>query len=342
MSRLYDLRARGAARLMKRLTARALATPPAEQLPDGLHVFISGAGSPMPDPHRAGPGVGILAGGRAFVFDTGAGSIANLARMRFPFERVDAAVITHLHSDHIDGLGEFLLQSWIRGSRTAPTPVHGPRGIAQVVEGFNLAYQVDSTYRLAHHGDDVADLAGFGGDAREIEFDGDSAVFIEGDDLRITVFSVNHHPVDPAFGFRIDYRDRSVTISGDTVYHPGLVAVADGTDLLLHDALNAEMAEILRRANERAGNVRFAQIARDIQNYHATPVDAARAAAEAQVGSLVLTHIAPPLPSRILHPLFLKGTSDVFDGPITIARDGMLFSLPAGSDTIDTSDAFRL
>lgn len=342
MARIERMRAGVAARLMERMATRALTSPPAERLADGLHVFISGAGSPMPDPHRAGPGVAVLAGDRAFVFDAGAGSIANLQRMRFPIEKIDAVVITHLHSDHIDGLGELLLQSWIRGSRTAPTPVHGPTGIGQVVEGFNLAYRIDSTYRFDHHGGEIADLAGFGGLAREIALDGASAVFLQDDDLRITVFSVNHHPVDPAFGFRIDYRDRSVTISGDTVYHVGLVAAAEDTDLLLHDALNADMAEILERANERAGNVRLAQIARDIQDYHATPVDAARAARDARVRSLVLTHIAPPLPSRVLDPLFLKGTSDVYDGPITIARDGTLFSLPAGTDQIKTSNAFRV
>ena len=216
------------------------------------------------------------------------------------------------------------------------------RVVGQVVEGFNLAYQIDSVYRFDHHGDDIADLAGFGGQAHQIELEGDSAVLIEEGDLRITVFVVHHHPVDPAFGFRIDYRGRSVTISGDTVYHPGLVTAAEGTDLLLHDALNAEMAEILRRVNEQAGLARLSQILRDIQDYHATPVDAARAARDAHVRSLVLTHIAPALPSRVLHPLFLKGTADVYDGPITIARDGMQFSLAAGTDTIETNDAFRI
>ncbi|NNK90831.1 MAG: MBL fold metallo-hydrolase, partial [Acidimicrobiia bacterium] len=288
MSRIDHVRARVAARLLERLGKRALSSPPEERLPDGLHVFVSGAGSPMPDPLRAGPGVGVLAGDRAFVFDTGAGSISNLQRMRFPIALVDAVVITHLHSDHIDGLGEMLLQSWIRGSRTTPTPVYGPTGIGQVVDGFNLAYQVDSVYRFDHHGDDIADLAGFGGQAHQIELEGDSAVLIEEGDLRVTVFAVHHHPVDPAFGFRIDYRGRSVTISGDTVYHPGLVTAAEGTDLLLHDALSVEMAEILRRVNEQAGLTRLSQILRDIQDYHATPVDAARAARDAHVRSLVL------------------------------------------------------
>lgn len=334
------LRERIAARAMRRIVDRNLRSPLTARLPDGLHVFISGAGSPMPDPLRSGAGVGVLAGDRAFVFDTGAGSISNLQRMRFPLGQVEAAIVTHLHSDHIDGLGEFLLQAWITGSRAEPTPVHGPTGINEVVAGFNQAYRIDSTYRFDHHGGDIANLAGFGGAAHEIDVEGDAALLINDDEVTITVFPVHHHPVDPAFGFRIDYKDRSVTISGDTVYHPGLVAAAEGTDLLLHDALNPEMVDILRKANERVGADRMAQVLHDVQDYHASPVDAARAARDASAKALVLTHIAPPLPSRLLHPLFLKGTSDAYDGPITIAADGSLFSLPAGTEAIDTLDGF--
>ncbi|MEO1188041.1 MAG: MBL fold metallo-hydrolase, partial [Pseudomonadota bacterium] len=40
-------------------------------LPDGLHVYMCGTGSPMPDATRAGPCIGVLAGERAFVFDVG-------------------------------------------------------------------------------------------------------------------------------------------------------------------------------------------------------------------------------------------------------------------------------
>lgn len=340
MRKIDTLKANVAARAMRRLVDRNLATPLTDRLADGIHVFISGAGSPMPDPLRAGAGVGVLAGGRAFVFDTGAGSISNLQRMRFPLGDVEAAIITHLHSDHIDGLGEFLLQSWIAGSRTTPTPVYGPSGVEQVVAGFNDAYRVDATYRFDHHGADVADLAGFGGVAHEIHAPEGSDLVVDDGGLTIKVFSVHHHPVDPAFGFRIDYRGRSVTISGDTVYHAGLVAAAEGSDLLLHDALNAEMVEILREANERIGADHMAQVLRDVQDYHATPVEAARAAHDASVRSLVLTHIAPPLPSRLLHPLFLKGTSDAYDGPISIAQDGMVISLPSASDRIETTDGF--
>ena len=138
-------------------------------LEDGLHVYICGSGSPMADATRVGPCLGILAGDRAFVFDAGSGSVRNLGTMGFPIGRLEGVYLTHLHSDHIDGLGELLLLSWIAGGRTSPTPISGPLGTERVVNGFNAAYQIDSTYRVAHHGTEVANPEGFGGIAIEIE-----------------------------------------------------------------------------------------------------------------------------------------------------------------------------
>ncbi|MEL7541541.1 MAG: MBL fold metallo-hydrolase, partial [Pseudomonadota bacterium] len=112
-------------------------------LPDGLHVYMCGTGSPMPDATRAGPCLGVLAGDRAFVFDVGSGGVRNLGSMGFPMARIDSVYLTHLHSDHIDGLGEFLLMSWMNGNRSEPTPVRGPIGTAEVVAGFNAAYRID-------------------------------------------------------------------------------------------------------------------------------------------------------------------------------------------------------
>jgi ribonuclease Z len=34
--------------------------------------------------------------------------------------------------------------------------------------------------------------------------------------VKITAFEVDHTPVHPAFGYRIDYAGRSVVLSGDT------------------------------------------------------------------------------------------------------------------------------
>lgn len=65
----------------------------------------------MADPDRAGPCLGVIAGDTRLIFDVGAGSIQVLGRMGFPLGRTDWLLLTHLLSDHIDGLGELLVQS---------------------------------------------------------------------------------------------------------------------------------------------------------------------------------------------------------------------------------------
>lgn len=311
-------------------------------LPDGLHVYMCGTGSPMPDPSRAGPCLGVLAGDKAFVFDVGAGGPRNLGSMGFPTARLQSVYLTHLHSDHIDGLGELLLNSWIGGSRSTPTPISGPVGTQEVVNGFNAVYRIDSTYRVAHHGTGVANPAGFGGVATEIEIptgpNGQLVVLDEGD-LKITAIRVDHAPIEPAFGYRIDYKDRSISISGDTVYSPGFVAASKEVDLMLHEALNKDMVAKIGSTLGERGKTTGEAIFADILDYHTSPEEAARAAQEAGAEQLVLYHIVPQLPVEMLEPVFLGEAKSEFDGPITIGQDGMIFSLPAGTNRVDRSKA---
>ena len=303
-------------------------------LADGLHVYICGAGSPLPDPKRSGPCMGVLAGKQAFIFDAGTNGSQNLGPMGFPLGRVEEIYLTHLHSDHLDGLGQMLLGTWINSDRTSPTQVTGPVGTAQIVEGFNMAYQIDSTYRTAHHGAVIANPESFGATAREIDIKDGSEVVYEKDGVKIIAFKVRHEPVSPAFGYRIDYKDRSVVFSGDTAYDPNIAVIAQGVDVLFHEALNMEMVKTLETAAKANGAKGLEQIMLDIRDYHTSPIDAAKTAQAAGVKDLVLYHIVPMLPSDALIPLFVKGTSEAFAGKITVSEDGTIVRLPANSKAV--------
>ncbi len=312
------------------------------KLSDGLHVYVCGSGSPMPDAERAGPCIAVLAGTQAFVFDAGSGSIRKLQRMGFPMPKIQAAFLTHLHSDHIDGLGELLLQAWVAGGRAAPLPVYGPAGTERVIAGFNSAYTIDSGYRVAHHGPKIVQPGGFGGAAQIIAMaDGtDAQVVYDNSGVKITVIRVNHAPIAPAFGYRVDYKGRSIALSGDTVYSPSFIAASKGADLMLHDALNKQMVAALGKKLAERGQARTAQIMTDIQNYHASPEDAARSAQEAGVQALVLYHLVPAPPARLIEPLFLGQAPKLFGGTLKLAKDGMIISLPAGGKAVKFSSAW--
>ncbi len=332
-----------ASALFQRGVEQRVGVDQSAELPDGLHVYLCGAGSPMPDATRAGPCLGVLAGDKAFIFDVGSGGVRNLGSMGFPMARLESVYLTHLHSDHIDGLGELMVIAWVGGSRSEPLPVAGPVGTSEVVDGFNIAYRIDSTYRIAHHGTEVANPEGVGLRAREFTVPAGPAgraIVYEDETLTITAIRVEHAPIEPALGYRIDYKDRSVSISGDTIYHPGFVAVSEGVDLMLHEALDPEMVKAMRDQLAERGQDNTATIFHDILDYHATPEDAARSAEEAGAGHLAYYHIVPPLPFDLMETVFLGDAGSEYSGPITVGKDGMLFSMPAGSDAIRLEKGF--
>lgn len=308
-----------------------------DSLPDGLHVFFCGSGSPMPDPTRTGTCTGVIAGERVFIVDMGAGGARNLTLGQFPVADIERVYLTHLHSDHIEGLGETMIQTWINGGRDSPLPVSGPSGVESVVKGLNIAYGPDRKYRQDHQ-PELLNPDGFGFEATIIDTPVESAVILDEGDLKITVFNVNHRPVYPAFGYRFDYKGRSVVFSGDTAFDANLISSAKEADLLVHEAQSATMLGILERIAGEKGEVRMKAIMQDVLSYHTTPEEAAAAASEAGVRELVLYHITPPVPVALLNSMFLGDAGKRFNGKITIAKDRMLVSLPAGSDDISYQD----
>jgi ribonuclease Z len=305
-------------------------------LSDGLHVALVGSGCPLTDMRRVGPCTAVIAGKHLYVVDTGPSSVRKLEIMRFKPDNVKAVLLTHFHSDHIGDLGELMLKRWAGGAMQRPLDIYGPAGVETVVDGFNLAYSQDSKYRVAHHGPETAPPGGAGGIARPFHFTSgtEEMIVIDSDGLTVTAFVVDHEPVNPAVGYRFDYKGRSVVISGDTVFVPSLVHQARGADLLVMEALQPSMVKVLKDVAQKSGRPNNAKILEDIPHYHASPEDGARIARDAGVSHLLFTHIVPPLPVSNFKPAFLGDANKIYSGPITIGEDGMLFSLPAGSDNI--------
>lgn len=311
-------------------------------LPDGLHVALCGTGSPLPDPARAGPCSVVIAGRHVFVVDAGEGGARNIALMRIPNGLLEAVFLTHLHSDHIDGLGPMLLLRWTGAHATTPMPVHGPAGTDRVVAGFEAAYAIDHGFRTAHHGARIAPPSGAGGTARPFALpprgDWTPVTVYARDGVTVTAFRVDHGPVEPAVGYRFSYKGRSIVFSGDTSATPSIVRNARGADLLVHEGLQPRLVALLTDTLDARGQHGTAQITRDILDYHTTPEQAAAEAQAAGVRHLVFSHVIPQLPSRAMYPAFLGDARRRFDGTITVGEDGMVFSLPAGGSGMEFHD----
>ncbi|MBK7895537.1 MAG: MBL fold metallo-hydrolase [Anaerolineaceae bacterium] len=300
---------------------------------DALHVITTGTGAPLPDPNRVGPQAVVVAGDQMLVFDTGPGSTRQLALTGLSISSVNALFLTHFHSDHISDLGELMLQHWTGTGVEEPLQIYGPPGVEEVVAGFVAAYQPDRGYRIDHHGADVMPPSGFGGVAHTFDIGTDlmaSEVVYEAGGVQVIAFNVDHPPVVPAVGFRVNYKDRSVMITGDTIYSDSLIHHAMGADLMVSDALNHKMSQMLSEAGEDMEN-NLSSITEDIQESHIKPEEAAFVAKEAGVPVLMITHVLPPVPDFLKRP-FLRDARAVYDGHLQMANDGTLISLPVNSD----------
>ncbi|MEE2677838.1 MAG: MBL fold metallo-hydrolase [Myxococcota bacterium] len=301
---------------------------------DALNVFFCGTGAPLPDASSAGACTLVLAGGQLYVVDVGPGSqeVAQIAGM--PTAALGGVFLTHFHSDHIGELGEWAMQSWVAG-RDQPLDVYGPQGVDQVVNGFKQAYRQDDAYRLAHHGDDYLSVAATEWRPHAVAVaEGPGQKILEKNGLVVTAFAVDHRPVEPAVGYRFDYKGRSVVISGDTDQSANLERNAQGADLLIHEVLLKELLERMSGALGEAGHRRLEKLSADVVDYHTSPAEAVESANQAGVDTVVFTHLVPPVPGPMRSWLF---TNEIDPGEVdvVVGEDGMLIRLPVGSREIE-------
>ncbi len=310
---------------------------------DGLYVITTGTGAPLPDPTRVGPQTIVLAGDQLLVFDAGPGSSLNLELTGLDISSINALFLTHYHSDHIGVLGELMLRRWATSGPDVPLPIYGPPGVEEVLAGFEAAYTLDKAYRIAHHGVEAVPPSGFGGEAHLFDLGSDlmaSAVVYENGDVQVKAFNVDHTPVFPAVGSRVTYKDRSVVISGDTIFTESLIQHTMGADLFVSEGLNQEMTDMLAEAGRDLDN-NASVVAVDIQDYHITPEEAGIVAQEAGVSLLLITHVLPPVPVDFLVNPFLRDARAAFDGPVRLANDGTMVKMPVNSDEIKIIELFK-
>lgn len=298
---------------------------------DKIDVVFCGTASPM-GRGRAQSCTAVLAGDKFFIIDSGARSTDVLTGLGLPVGRLDAVFLTHFHSDHIASLGELHLASWARG-RDSKMHVYGGPGVDQVVDGFNMAYGLDYGYRTGHHGEAIMPSKTSGLKAHRFTAPAKGMITVYQDgDVTVSAFRVNHPPIEPSYGYRIDYRGRSVVISGDTTKDGNLIAAAHKTDVLVHEVLQPYLVRLTSETLQKAGQEKLGQLIMDTLDYHTAPVEAAAAANEADVGLLVFSHYAPVPQNPLVERIFMRGVDEVRKQGVFMATDGTHIELPALDD----------
>ena len=303
-------------------TARAL------NRKDAMTVVLVGTGSPLPS-DRAQASTAIFVNGQFLLFDCGDGASRSIDSLNLPIGQLDTVFLTHYHSDHFADLGEIIDRSWIQGRRHVLS-VYGPTGITEILDGFIRAYRLEHGYRTAHHGPAIMPSEYASAEAKPFEADTSGKPMTVYDEMGIVVkaFAVNHPPVDPAVGYRVEYAGKVVVISGDTTSTASLVEQSRDADLLCAEVMNMSVVEQMEKANEQLGNASIAHILRDIRSYHIDVHQLGELAEQSKVRRLALTHLVPPVPKAAAGLLFKAPVGEHYRGEIIVGDDGTKIVLP--------------
>ncbi len=267
-----------------------------------MEVVVLGSGSPLPDPHRAGPATLVRTTAGDLLFDCGRGVLMRAAAAGTSAGALAGLFLTHLHSDHITDLNDVVTSRWVTSFAPAPLEVVGPAGTTALMAAVEALLEWDVGYRLAHHADLTWRPAA---EVTEIE----AGVVFDRGGVRVTAAPTEHAPVRPTVGFRVEEAGRSVVLAGDTVPCGGLDALCEGADVLVHTAVRRDLIE-------QIGLPRLL----DVLDYHSSVPDVAETAARNGVGTVVLTHLVPA-PVAGTEGEWSEQARAFFGGTVVVAED---------------------
>ncbi len=301
------------------LAASFLGTPAAQtpSVAQDFRVTLLGTGTPNLSIERFGPSTLVAAGTQKLLFDVGRGATIRLAQAGVPLRDVNAVFLTHLHSDHVNGLSDLWLTGWLPpafGRRISAFRIYGPTGTRDMMSHLEQAHQADIRMRMA---DEHLPASGIAIDATDVA----DGIVYERDGVRVTTFDVDHGElIKPSLGYRVDFRGRSVVLSGDTRVSTNLIAHAKGADVIIHEVM-AVTDEALSQS----------EAARLVMAHHTSPEQAGRVFSEIKPRLAVYSHVI--LGAGVSVDDLVRRTKASYAGAIEVGSDLM---------TIDVTDVPRV
>jgi ribonuclease BN (tRNA processing enzyme) len=218
-----------------------------------MRLTMVGCSGSFPGPDNPASCYLLEADGFRMVVDMGNGSLGALQKYA-PLLGIDAVLLSHLHADHcVDLYSYSIARNFAPAGPQPPIPVYGPSGTCERIGGI--------------HG-----LGGDGGLMKCFTFE-----TLEPGRRAIGPFDVQfahmNHPVE-TFGFRFSQGGRTLVYTGDTGETEAVTGLATGADVFVSEAAFLEQPNLP-------------------PNLHLTARQAARYAAKAGVGRLILTHLLP-------------------------------------------------
>jgi ribonuclease Z len=298
-----------------------------------LDLVFLGTAASAPTARRSPSALLVRRGGERLLFDCGEGTQRQLLQSSVGLVDLHEIFLTHYHADHFLGLPGMLKTFALRG-REAPLTVYGPPGLRDLFDVFRrivgkLTYQLDLVelragdalardgYKLlmfpVDHGASAVGYA-LAEDPRPGRFDVEIANGLGVPAGRERGALQRGEPVTLADGSTISPEQvlgparagRTLVYPGDTGPSEVVRALAEGADLLVHEATFA--GDEADRAAE---------------TMHSTAVQAAELARDAGVRLLALTHIS----ARYFGPEIAREAREIFPNTV-VPKDFDVIELP--------------
>jgi ribonuclease Z len=295
-------------------------------------VFLGTSGS-APTAARAAPAVLVRRGGDRLLFDCAEGTQRQLMRSVIGLPDLEEIYITHFHADHYLGLPG-MLKTFALRQRQLPLTIYGPPGLRELFGSLGrvfgrLTYPVDTVEVRAgealerdgytilvfpvHHGVSAVGYAVVE-DPRPGRFDPEAADALgvpNGPERKTlqqgeSITLADGRVLTPDAVLGEARRGRRIVLPGDTAPAEAVRLLAEGADVLVHEATFGE--------EERA---------RAADTSHSTAVQAAEIARDARVHLLALTHLS----TRYFGPELAREAQAVFADTV-VPRDFDVIEVP--------------
>jgi len=244
---------------------------------------------------------------KLYLVDCGSGVGRQLALAGYQLKDLKCLFITHHHNDHNLDYGAVLNLAISEGLENQVN-TYGPFPLRKMTRQFLEMFDYterQSPFTKLRLKEKVT--------AHDVVNPGP---VIEDENVKVTCARVIHPPCKESYAFRFDTRGRSITLSGDTAFSPDLIKLAEGSDILVHEAYYKPFIEGLSaRLPHYKGLVEWFPTA------HTDVEDVGRVAQEAGVKTLVLTHIVPGDDPKVTEEMWLEGAHKFFKGPVILGRD---------------------
>ncbi len=249
-----------------------------------MRLTVIGSGTISLSPSRGCAAYLLESGELRIMLDCGPGAAHTMARLGIDWWGVTHIVLTHFHLDHISDLPVliFAFRHARLEPRTAPLTIIGPAGTRDLITRWAAALG------------DWLQLPGFPLTIVETELETPLDV---GSGVMLTSRSVPHTAESVAYS--VEHDGRRLVYTGDTGHDPSLAVWAAGCDLLLAECSLPDSMPVA---------------------IHLTTSETAALAAAVAPGTLVVTHMYPPLEGIDLR----AELGARWAGPTVIATDGLV------------------